>query len=168
MSLQSFGGLNMLVHSEVDACIAPHLPSDIHFTQKFSRNAATNPARDPQLNPLTVEALGQQVQQHSIVEISTKLRQRIDQLHYGELYSQMFWSQIPRLYVGLHHYGKFTTIKKLAMDEVLQEVGVELAKERMRDTKLLIEEVVALMDDQEEGSFALLYEGGVLQAFTGV
>lgn len=165
ISEQSFGGLQMMVRSEIDACADPLLLSSSPFSHKFTTTPAVGIAQDPQLHPLTIEHSGQSVQQCSIIEISTKVSHKIAYLHYGEIYSQMFWSQIPRLYVGLHRMGNFTGVKKISLEEVLERVGADLAKERMQKTKVLIEEILALMEGRDGETVQLVFERGVLQAF---
>ncbi|KAK0201488.1 hypothetical protein DFS33DRAFT_990891 [Desarmillaria ectypa] len=123
------GGFKMVVRFEVDACVsggdtkrAPtmsssssptnvddlsNLLSGVKIGPSTTSVIAVTPSRS-----LTVKSGGSYIPQNAILELSTVSERRRPQFDWYEQYPQLFLSQTPRHFLGIHNRGRFHAIEK--------------------------------------------------------
>ncbi|KAK0460030.1 uncharacterized protein EV420DRAFT_1534598 [Desarmillaria tabescens] len=121
------GGFKMVVRFEVDACVsgsdtkrAPaassssttvddlsNLLSRVKIGPPTSSVIAVTPSRS-----LTVKLDGSYVPQNAILELTTVSERRRSQFDWYEQYPQLFLSQTPRHFLGIHNQGRFQAVEK--------------------------------------------------------
>ncbi|KAK0244586.1 hypothetical protein EDD85DRAFT_876195 [Armillaria nabsnona] len=126
------GGFKMVVRFEVDACM-PTKPG--HTTKRIPvASSSSSPTTVDVLSDLlsgvkigppttsviavtpsrslTVKSGGSYVPQNAILELTTISERRRPQFDWYEQYPQLFLSQTPRHFLGIHNLGRFRAVEK--------------------------------------------------------
>ena len=160
----------MLVRFEVDACIH----SDVATQQRKDKPSDHRPipGDDPNdllaaLQKLTIRSddkieivsCGELVPQDSIIEIATKSEMSLAEgMNWGDALPQLFISQTPHHYLGVHRTGKFSRIEKRELND--KELLAERRKQQLSYDKLrfLLEEIKDMVIERGENSrLSLVY-----------
>jgi hypothetical protein len=170
--------MKMIVRFEVDACIStpattpntPPKPGLDHLASVLSglSISATNnsPASPSSKNsPVKVIRGGSYIPQEAVVELTTRTekRQIVDWI---ENFPQLFLSQTPHHFLGIHRSGRFTTVQKRKLnspDFSAAERTVQPGLKKLRRALEIIKEIV--MESGQRGRLSLVCQGGVLKVF---
>jgi len=164
ISSYSFGGLNMVVSYEVDACIATTTPN----TARTSVGAPVQSSRSHPSNrsatgatgasksgkSLKIIRAGFEVPQTSLLELKSSTK-----ISWTETYPQLYLGQIPYLYHGIHNHGKVRQIMLRARtEEALLRVDASLQANfrKLRDALRTIQAFV--VEHGHRGHLTLVYE----------
>ncbi|KAK0487082.1 hypothetical protein IW261DRAFT_1548229 [Armillaria novae-zelandiae] len=126
------GGFKMVVRFEVDACvptkptgITKHVPVASSSSSQTTVDALSDLLSEVKIGPsptsviavtpsrsLTVKSGGSYVPQSAILELTTVSERRRPQFDWYEQYPQLFLSQTPRHFLGIHNQGQFRAVEK--------------------------------------------------------
>ena len=129
--------MKMVVRFEVDACLPSVTPNrraspvtqfsnpDDLIDALASLNITTNTPATPAVAlassstasfegspPLRIIRAGAAQLQESIIELTTRSENYIQNLDWAEVFPQLYLSQTPHLYVGVHSVGRFFDVRK--------------------------------------------------------
>lgn len=176
-------GLTLIVRFEVDACLpsgssvsqpAPSTDADSLADMLSGMNvgAASQPAfidAGASTNELDVISAGQHVPQSSIIEMTTRSKNYVDQYEWKDSYPQLYLSQTTLYYLAAHTRGEFEMVTKRRLDSVEMKKIDEEAQEgfrRLRATLTMIQEY--LVERGPSARLSLVYQDGELQAFNRI
>ncbi|EED80567.1 predicted protein [Postia placenta Mad-698-R] len=143
-------GLTLIVRFEVDACLpsgssvsqpAPSTDADSLADMLSGPNvgAASQPAfidAGASTNELDVVSAGQHVPQSSIIEMTTRSKNYVDQYEWKDTYPQLYLSQTTLYYLAAHTRGEFEMVTKRRLDSVEMKKIDEEAQEGFRPGSL--------------------------------
>ncbi|EED81960.1 predicted protein [Postia placenta Mad-698-R] len=143
-------GLTLIVRFEVDACLpsgssvsqpAPSTDADSLADMLSGMNvgAASQPAfidAGASTNELDVISAGQHVPQSSIIEMTTRSKNYVDQYEWKDSYPQLYLSQTTLYYLAAHTRGDFEMVTKRRLDSVEMKKIDEEAQEGFRPGSL--------------------------------
>ncbi|TFY74198.1 hypothetical protein EWM64_g9813 [Hericium alpestre] len=133
---QDFFGLKTIVRFEVDACLPSAKPrssrmsaatlddltdslAGLKIEREGKATTSATPSRPTKKKDDTSSApalkiirAGSEVPQSSIIELTTRSVIRINELDWTEIYPQLYLSQTPWYYIGIHSRGTFTEVRK--------------------------------------------------------
>lgn len=128
-AMQDYGGLRLLVRFEVDAC----LYYNVETQSRKDGPSAQRPIPEDDPNDLNsalqrmsicsddkIEIIngGVLVPQSTLVEMSTKSKRSLEEgIDWQEYYPQLFLSQTPHYYLGVHNNGQFHRIDARALND---------------------------------------------------
>ncbi|GJJ10485.1 hypothetical protein Clacol_004711 [Clathrus columnatus] len=158
----SFGGLKILMRSMVDACLPNSIDPTEEITNELENLKLARKIAAFQDNFLTLCKAGKLVPQDSVIELKTRNLTPRDSLYWSDVYVQLFLSQTPHLYTGIHKRGEFKKIEKLTLNEVKSKAQEpERGLKRLRKFLGIIQStVLERLTDGE--SFSIVYQGGQL------
>ncbi|KAF8841507.1 hypothetical protein BDN67DRAFT_515282 [Paxillus ammoniavirescens] len=162
----NFGGLKVLLGFTADACIESD--SDLFLTSFSSlsiRSRGNTLAKSdmPSYAGLDVEPTSPRslIPQSDLIEIKTRSVRR--ELNWGEIYPQLYLSQIPWLYVAWHLDGFFQPVEKIALDSDAVKPHAEAAASSVGKLKVLLENILKAVREQGSGvPLSLVCRGGTL------
>ncbi|KAJ3561667.1 hypothetical protein NP233_g10056 [Leucocoprinus birnbaumii] len=182
-----FGGLKMVVRSEIDACIpAADSLLDTDSDEGFPDADSTTfiPALPPQLSPgptstkfglKIIPSLNPPTPQSHLIELSTTKLSNFSTWNAKERYPQLYFSQVPNHYLASHVNGTITQINKRDLHkspEILFYAPIVEPKLRMlRKLLEMIQGEVVTQYRRSRGtrkSFSLVYINGRLKLFERV
>ncbi|KAK2465268.1 hypothetical protein APHAL10511_002622 [Amanita phalloides] len=164
-----WNGLNMVVRSTVDAFIpVKQNKSDIDdiVSALSSLNVTQSKpeaATRVKNSSLEVIRLGKEVPQESIVEVATISKARESQLDWQEKGPQLYLSQIPHFYVGLHERGNFSEVRKHKFNYTTLPDQVLEHMKKLRRALAIIQNVV--IKHGKRGRLSLVCIDGTLQVY---
>lgn len=185
--MQDLNGFKIVVRFEVDACL-PSTPTPSILTNKYgvfdvnelsSTLAATSisspstssakftpiPMGDNHI--LHVGRGGSVVPQSSLIELSTRSEKRLPDLRWEESFPQLFLSQTPYHYLGVHQSGRFIQVQKRQLGKdpelLMAQQTAQTNLKKLRVVLGLIREVV--VDAGEEGRLSLVCRDGNLEVY---
>jgi hypothetical protein len=107
---------------------------------------------------------GTEVPQSSIIEIKTRSERSIANFDWGEAYPQLYLSQTPLLYLGVHNRGNFGTVTKGRVDDYVQ-VARE-SQPAFKGLKKALEDIQVLVQEHDlEGRISLVCKDGTLSVY---
>lgn len=170
-----WNGLNMVVRSTVDA----FLPSDNDSKSEedlddvINAISSLNVARDKKEQVTDVEGTalkvihsGELVPQESIVEVATISIYRESQLNWDEKGPQLYLSQIPHFYVGLHERGSFTEVRKHKFDYTTLQSDIKENLKKLRQALASIQRII--VKNGQRGRLSLVCIDGKLEVYERV
>ncbi|KAE9396977.1 hypothetical protein BT96DRAFT_823934 [Gymnopus androsaceus JB14] len=178
-------GFKIVVRFEVDACLPPTDPvvdrNESFDVDQLASTLATTSISSPQrpqstkftsipvgaTRILQVAKGGSVTPQSSLIELTTRSQRRLADLRWEESFPQLFLSQTPYHYLGVHQSGRFVEVQKrdLGKDpELLKaEKMSEMNLKKLRVALELIREIV--VDAGEEGRLSLVCRDGKLEVY---
>lgn len=185
--MQDLNGFKIVVRFEVDACL-PSTPTLSKSTIKFgnfdvddlSSTLAATSISSPSSSSTTLIPIpmgdkrtlhvgrgGSVVPQSSLIELSTRSEKRLPDLRWEESFPQLFLSQTPHHYLGVHQTGRFVQIQKRQMGKdpelLMAEKTAQKNLKKLRVVLGLIREVV--VDAGENGRLSLVCRDGNLEVY---
>jgi hypothetical protein len=181
--LQDFGGLNMVVRFEVDACfpqpstksqVASKSQSDDHVDaladamSKFSLSSASGAKVQTHEDNygLRIRQAGSYVPQSHIIELTTVSVGRRPNFDWSEAYPQLFLSQTPHHFLAVHTRGRFNTIeqRKLGSSDLSQiDKTAQTALWKLRQALGIIKDIV--VEHGKTGRISLVCQGGEMKVY---
>ncbi|KIK69991.1 hypothetical protein GYMLUDRAFT_150751 [Collybiopsis luxurians FD-317 M1] len=180
-----FNGLKIVLRFEVDACLpsstSPILSKNASFdvddlSRVFSAasisSANVNRPTYSSVNiggmhTLRVGRAGSAVPQSSLIELSTRSQKRVAENRWREDFPQLFLSQTPYHFLGVHQSGRFIDVQKRQLktstDLVEAEKICQPAFQKLRIVLGLIQRL--LMDAGEEGRLSIVCRNGMLAIY---
>ena len=193
-SLQDFFGLKLVVRFEVDACLPSVTPNrgtspvtqssdpDDLTEALAGLNITTNPPATPAgvlsspsmaflegSPPLRIIHAGAAQLQESIIELTTRSENYTQNLDWAEVFPQLYLSQTPHLYVGVHSVGRFFDVRKQSLDSlemVSQREKAETSPRKLGNVLRMIQKIV--VKHGRAGRLSLVCEKGTLRAYERV
>ncbi|KAF8349372.1 hypothetical protein F5887DRAFT_1156477 [Amanita rubescens] len=165
-------GLNMVVRSTVDAFIPaksskPDIDDVISALSSLGvSQPKTESAKQVANSPLKYIRFGKQVPQESIIEVATISKARESQLDWQEKGPQLYLSQIPHFYVGLHDRGHFSEVRKHEFDYTTLPEQVLANMKKLRRVLVTIQNLV--LKHGQRGRLSLVCVDGVLNVYERV
>ncbi|ETW82297.1 hypothetical protein HETIRDRAFT_46393 [Heterobasidion irregulare TC 32-1] len=176
-----FCGLKLVVRFEVDACLPSATPKRSAFPVKQSSNpddladilAGINiTPQDPATgssSQLRILRAGVEQPQASIIELTTRSENRINQLVWTEIFPQLYLSQTLHFYVGIHSRGRFYEIRKQRLDSlemVSQREQAETSFKKLGMALRMIQKLV--IKHGQAARLSLVCERGKLMVYERV
>ena len=187
--------MNLVVRFEVDACLPSATPKRSASPVKQSSNpddladilaglniTPQNPASPsvPSSSSYTASEAGSSSQlrilragveqpQTSIIELTTRSENRINQLVWTEIFPQLYLSQTPHFYVGIHSRGRFYEIRKQSLDSlemVSQREQAETSFKKLGMALRMIQKLV--IKHGQAARLSLVCEKGKLMVYERV
>lgn len=167
----------MVVRFEVDACIPPSTkpkgtsPSDIDALADALFN--TSLSSTPEVSSTTEDKYGLcirrggiLVDQDNIAELTTISTKRRGLFNWSETYPQLFLSQTPYHFLGIHDRGRFETIEKRQLGSgVLRSIEQSL-QGVLWQLRLLLDVIKELVVKHgKSGRLSLVCQGGELKVY---
>ncbi|THH16178.1 hypothetical protein EW146_g4426 [Bondarzewia mesenterica] len=194
-SIFEFFGLKMVVRFEVDACLplapkkkrpsqaSPSLnPDDLADALSSLNIASSKPARaaettlptsgsskssdTPSSSSLRILRGGSEQPQDRIIELTTRSENYIHKLDWAEILPQLYLSQTPHYYTGVHSRGSFFEVRKQALDGLelaAQREKTEMSLRKLGSALKMIQEIV--MKRGCESRLSLVCEAGKLRVY---
>ncbi|TFY62830.1 hypothetical protein EVG20_g6556 [Dentipellis fragilis] len=185
-----FYHLSMVVRHQVDACLPPVVPagaeggghggpgprasttpgpgSTVDNLSTALASAPTPPAHilTTTTNTLKIIHTGREVPQSSIIELTSRSQRYIHKIDCTNLFSQLYLSQTPLLYTGVHQRGEFRELRKRVVAEDPQmEEQCEAAKGMLRQLGQVLREIQKLTVTHPEKRLSLVCEAGMLTVY---
>ncbi|KAI9065989.1 hypothetical protein FKP32DRAFT_1566676 [Trametes sanguinea] len=161
--------LRLMVRFEVDAFTRDDDdPTDLFANLSLSSSSTppiTTPATTDTSTAIAVVRGGERIPHTSLVEITTRSRKAAGYKWY-ETYSQLFLSQTPHFYLGMHDHGTFFEIEKheLASPKFDRYEKDERMQRSLRQLVRLLEAVQDLVKQHgKEGRLSLVCRKGKLE-----
>lgn len=130
--------------------------------------ASTTPSLRPivNTNDVRIRKGGTHVPQSALIELSTRSEHLVDHMRWGETYPQLFLSQIPNIYIGVHTYGEFTRIIKHGLDDPeLKEINAG-AQDNFRRLRRVLQDIQSLVREHgQRGRLSLVYQNGTMRVY---
>ena len=117
-------------------------------------------------SPLRVIHFGRQLPQKYIVEVATISKARESQLDWQEKGPQLYLSQIPHFYVGLHDRGFFSEVRKHEFDYATLPDQVLENMKKLRRVLVTIQKLV--VKHGQRGRLSLVCVDGTLNVYERV
>ncbi|KAG8905589.1 hypothetical protein FRB99_008587 [Tulasnella sp. 403] len=157
-----FGGIKILLRCEVDACTGV-VGDDLHLLNTTRPKANVPPTPDNPFSELTI--LHTQptfmVPQSSLIELKTRSAKR--PLEWDEVYAQLYFSQMPYLYVARHNNGKFSDVRNLSITGSHLQACAKRAESGMAQLKAALLSILRAVRAQgAEARLSLVYRDGQL------
>ena len=194
-ALQKFFGLNMVVRYEVDACLPSASPKKHASRASQSSNpddladalaglniTSSKPANtlavalplSPQASSaspplLRIVHAGAEQPQESIIELTTRSENYIHKLNWAEIFPQLYLSQTPHFYTGVHSAGRFFEVREQRLDGlemVSQREKAETGLRKLGKVLKMIQEIV--VKHGKAGRLSLVCEEGTLKVYEWV
>ncbi|KAA1472274.1 hypothetical protein DENSPDRAFT_850802 [Dentipellis sp. KUC8613] len=179
-----FFGLSLIVRYEVDACLPgkapanakgnnasqPAAPASSNVDDLTSTLASVSvsqqqsPTTGASSSSLNIIHAGRQVPQSSVIELTTRSQNYIHLLDWSDVFPQLYLSQTPLFYLGVHQRGEFKEIRKQDMGKDMDEQR-EAALETFQRLGKVLEEIQELMVEHADKKLSLVCEGGVLKVY---
>lgn len=162
----------MVVRSTVDAFIPakstkPDIDDVIDALSSLGvSQAKTESAEQVANSPLKYVRFGTQVPQESIIEVATISKARESQLDWQEKGPQLYLSQIPHFYVGLHDRGYFSEVRKHEFDYTTLPDQVLANMKKLRRALVTIQNLV--IKHGQRGRLSLVCLDGTLNVYERV
>ena len=173
---QNLNGLKLVVRFEVDACVPSSAtkskgtsPSDIDaLADAFSHTSLTSSLKkmSEDKDGLCIRQGGILVDQDNLAELTTISKRRRDLFDWAETYPQLFLSQSPNHFLGVHERGRFEAIeqRKLGSDD-LRSVEQSL-QGVLWQLRYLLDTIKALVVKHgKSGRLSLVCQGGELMVY---
>lgn len=190
-----FFGLNMVVRYEVDACLPSASPKKHASRASQSSNpddladalaglniTSSKPANtlavalplSPQASSaspplLRIVHAGAEQPQESIIELTTRSENYIHKLNWAEIFPQLYLSQTPHFYTGVHSAGRFFEVREQRLDGlemVSQREKAETGLRKLGKVLKMIQEIV--VKHGKAGRLSLVCEEGTLKVYEWV
>jgi len=166
--VQNFGGLNILLRFEVDACTAETATIDTDdLTAALSGLGISSqtPAADkrPPIPGISIihTASRALVPQASLIELKTRASHR--PLDWAETYPQLYLSQTAYLYLAMHKKGNFIEVMKVSLASEAMRVQAKEAEAGMGKLRAVLAEVLSVVRSEGGGvGLSLVQEAGEL------
>ncbi|KDQ49911.1 hypothetical protein JAAARDRAFT_74462 [Jaapia argillacea MUCL 33604] len=177
-----FDGLKMVVRFEVDACIPPpatkrDLSSASNVDDLIDSLANVNIKDDKSGDPsqtiaggasptLKIIHAGSEVPQSNIVELGTRSERNLETYSWIETYPQLFLSQTPHHFLGVHKNGRFSTIqkRKLGSPDLLH--WEKRMEDNFKKLRKALEEIQKLVIEHgQRGRLTLVSVDGKLKVY---
>lgn len=131
-------------------------------------NAPPAKPQDNASTQLKIVLGGKEVPQSSLIEMKTRTAKSILQLRLAKEFPQLYFSQTPYHYVGMHENGKFTLVRK-------DEVGAGSLAHAEEDIQAGLKKLRALLASIQKllkgcgsaGMLALICTEGLLKVYKG-
>ncbi|KAK0185663.1 hypothetical protein F5146DRAFT_1144172 [Armillaria mellea] len=178
------GGFKMVVRFEVDACI-PTKPARItkHVSVASSSSSLTTADALADLlskvkigspttsvvavtpsRSLTVKSGGSYVPQSAILELTTVSERRRSQFDWYEQYPQLFLSQTPCHFLGIHNVGQFRTVEKNELSALANQA--RMVQPSMKKLVKVLRTIQALVVKKgKTGRLTLIRDGEWLRVY---
>ncbi|KAJ8503209.1 hypothetical protein ONZ45_g11066 [Pleurotus djamor] len=172
ISQYDFGGLKMVIRYEVDAYL-PHAAqaSDVNDLAdalagvSIKATAKSNDATF--VSGIAVHPTGSwSIPQTSILEITTRSFWNYQNINWSEVYPQLYLSQTPNLYIGLHQRGAFSRLVQEKLDSPKMK-GIHAAEQpKMLMLRWLLGDIQKrLMKRGSDAKISLVCRAGVLGVY---
>lgn len=183
----------MVLRFEVDACIPsettavaprPKTPSakvpssndvddlasalsSVTLQTSESSSASLKPTKRP---VITVISGGSYIPQSSIVELTTRSERNASTFDWKESYPQLFLSQTPHHFLGIHQRGRFTAVNKRKLDSPeLKKIATDYIQGDMKKLRHVLSVIKELaVKHGERGRLSLVCRGGELMVYERV
>ncbi|KAF8635841.1 hypothetical protein AX15_000035 [Amanita polypyramis BW_CC] len=162
-----WNGLNFVVRCTADAFIPKHDIDDIvsalsslNVSQRKTDIAAATRVKGTSLE---VIHFGTKVPQDSMIEVATISEARESQLNWEEKGPQLYLSQIPHFYVGLHNRGFFKDVRKHKFDYKTLPAQVLENMKKLRHALSTIQNIA--IKNGQRGRLSLVCIGGTLKVY---
>ncbi|KAK7689954.1 hypothetical protein QCA50_006594 [Cerrena zonata] len=170
-----FGGLNMVVRFEVDACLealptrtAGRVNVDDMISQlgglSLSSTSTSSPSSTTSNTDVSIIRAGKIVPQSSILEMTTRSERNVESYDWKESYPQLYLSQTPHHFLAVHRSGMFNQIKKRNLeDREMKEIhaGIERSFRKLNTLLKTIQELV--IGHGQRGRLSLVCKDGALK-----
>lgn len=162
----------MVVRFEVDACVAQNEPSasgsrlksDIDELTQMLSNVSVAEAKTTVTIPLsrnrtlTVKRGGQSVPQNSLLELATVSHKRLDAYDWDHHFPQLYVSNTPQHYLGVHDRGRFIEYQKRRTSEMKGDIA--RVSRNLRKLKNLLETIQEIVVEHgKSGRLSLVRVG---------
>jgi len=165
----NFGGLNVLLRFEVDACIASatnaiadtdDLVAALSGLGLDTSAAETTRPPIPGISVIHTSSRAL-VPQSSLIEIKTRASHRA--LDWTEAYPQLYLSQTAFLYLAKHNRGLFVDVERVSLSGNSMKVHAKQAEAGMGKLRAVLTEVLSAVRNQGSGvGLCLVQEAGNL------
>lgn len=166
--LQNFGGLNILLRFEVDACtgISSQDPDDLAAALSGLKIKSSNSAAETSVSArMPMEGISiirttprTLVAQSTLIELKTRASHR--PLDWAEAYPQLYLSQTAYLYLAKHNRGNFNIPEKIQLAGNDMKVHAKQAEVGMGKLKVVLNQVLDAVRKEGEGvGMSLVSEG---------
>lgn len=162
----------MVVRSAVDAFIPkksskPDIDDIISGLSSLDvSQPKTESAKQVANSSLSVIRFGTQLPQESIIEVATISKARESQLVWQEKGPQLYLSQIPHFYVGLHERGSFSEVRKHEFDYTTLPDQVLANMKKLPRVLVTIQNLV--VKHGQRGRLSLVCVDGTLKVYERV
>ncbi|TFY73683.1 hypothetical protein EWM64_g10329 [Hericium alpestre] len=153
-------GLNVVVRFEVDACIFPSdmeldsMTDPLDMLDVDSHTAASEDIR--------IIRAGFEVPQHSLIELKAIRSSR--HIDFAAVFPQLYFSQIPLLYVGIHDNGTFCEVQiKNTLDVKMRRKNMEVHLRNLGQALKMIQELAIAHGTETHLSLGKLFAHGARQ-----
>ncbi|KAI0049458.1 hypothetical protein FA95DRAFT_1489223 [Auriscalpium vulgare] len=177
-----FFDLSMVVRFEVDACLRadktrvrsaakPATVDDLSHSMGSMQLAPPAPAVVPSsragqsdTTSLAVIHAGTEVKQDKILELATRSINFIENMDWTEVYPQLYLSQTPHFYLGVHSRGNFSRIQKRSLAEVDLEAQKQAGDANMQKLGRALELIQDIVIEHGHGKrLSLVCMDGILK-----
>ncbi|KAJ8503210.1 hypothetical protein ONZ45_g11065 [Pleurotus djamor] len=166
-----FGGLKMVVRCEVDAYL-PH-GTKTSVNELADSLAEVNIRASPRsedatfVSGIAVYPSGSwSLPQSSIVEITTRSFWNYQNLNWSDVYPQIYLSQTPHLFIGLHHRGTFTRLVQENLGSPPMRRIYAAEQPKMKMLRWLLGDIQKrLRKHGPDAKISLVCRGGVLGVY---
>ncbi|KAJ7055940.1 hypothetical protein C8F01DRAFT_993761 [Mycena amicta] len=168
-------GLKMIVRFEVDA----HVPAPVvqrgvgrggtaldDLAGQLANMRVTKPVPFISEYGLTVIEGGNQIAHDSLVELTTRTQRRAQDMDWTENYPQLFLSQTPNHFLGIHNRGRFVQVVKRVLGRgefATVEKGMQPSLRKLRKLLAVIAQLVRAHG--ERGRLTLVCREGTLRVY---
>jgi len=163
----NFGGLKIVLRYSVDACLPLEFGDGDELADLVSNlklGSANKSDRASDFGELNIITAGSEIPQSSIIEIKTRSERSVANFDWAEAYPQLYLSQTPLLYLGIHNRGRFTAVSKDRVDNYIQ-VARE-AQPGFRKLKQALEAIQTLVKEYGLGGrVSLVCKDGELRVY---
>lgn len=132
-------------------------------------DTSSSPDAKPRSSSIKIIHGGTEVPQESIMELATRSQYFIHEINWGEIFPQLFLSNTPHFYLGVHNRGRFDEIRKMELSG--DELGSQREEAEVNFRKLgkalsTIQEIVQKYG--KERRVSLVCESGTLKVYERV
>ncbi|KAF9493014.1 hypothetical protein BDN71DRAFT_1160908 [Pleurotus eryngii] len=104
--------------------------------------------------------------QSAIVELTTRSQRNFDSMSWADLYTQLFVSQTPHCFVGIHRQGTFTRLVRENLRSVAMERVRRAEQPRLKTLRWVLGAIQDLLVERGGGSrVSLVSEAGILGVY---
>lgn len=165
---KDFGGLNMVVRFEVDACIEGP-PQTTTYSGSIN-DVSSQPGgflSSPTSNTgfgvdFDIIRAGQLVSQSSIVELTTRSERNVLCYDWKEQYPQLYLSQTPHHFLAVHHGGLFDRMEMRQLDDAEMKTIHASVENSFKKLRALLETIqqIAVDHGKEARRLSLVCRSG--------
>ena len=149
-------GLDDLANTLAGLSISPSLSSQASSARSAGANGST----------LTVIRGGSYNPQASIVELTTLSERRRENFEWSETFPQLFLSQTPHHFLGLHDRGKFITVEKRKLGSSDLRVVEQNAQANLKALKRALELIKDIVvEGGQRGRLSLVCQNGEMKVY---